>query len=232
MLHVRVDIGHIMYSASARELLTHSLSLIRVQYNGRYWVFGQLTTEVQETARFSGYMKFVGCICAAVSWKLAVVNTSVQVRPDHHKLARSSPLMLAVACMRVDPSQCCALLPRAATGPPGSSCVAGLRTPRQTLGARTRRSNWQAVATEPHGPPPRRSMGGTAVRPVLLWARYARSAPITGEDTGVGFHATDSGYDGLVVCRFECCYVCAASTDRSRLTFGDRPARSRARRCF
>ena len=35
-----------------------------------YWVFGQLTDDLATTARYSGYMKFVNCVCAAASWKL------------------------------------------------------------------------------------------------------------------------------------------------------------------
>ena len=44
-----------------------------------YWLFGQLTSSVSMTARMSGYMKFVGALCAAISWKLGVVSSMTQI---------------------------------------------------------------------------------------------------------------------------------------------------------
>lgn len=40
-------------------------------------MFGQLTDDLATTARYSGYMKFVGCVCAATSWKLGAFHTAI-----------------------------------------------------------------------------------------------------------------------------------------------------------
>ena len=47
--------------------------------NYAFWVFGQLTDDLALTARFSGYMKFVGCLGAAAGWKAGVIGSLTQI---------------------------------------------------------------------------------------------------------------------------------------------------------